>query len=93
MMVVAALALCAGAVSAQRTISDNVSLTADADWSADGTITISAGKTVDLAGHSLKVSGLAGEGSIVSTDSVLPNASFENFTATPAVDFPKGSVV
>ena len=59
MMVVAALALCAGAVSAQRTISDNVSLTADADWSADGTITISAGKTVDLAGHSLKVSGLA----------------------------------
>ena len=84
LMATATLALYAGTVSAQRTISENVSLTADSDWSADGTITINAGTTLDLAGHSLKVSGLAGEGSIVSTDNLLPNASFENFTVTPS---------
>lgn len=39
-------------------------LSDDADWTADGVVDL-RGRTVDLAGHVLKVSGLSGDGEIV----------------------------
>ena len=50
---------------ADKTISANTILTEDTDWSDQGTVTIAEGATLDLAGHVLQVSALAGTGSIV----------------------------
>ena len=50
---------------AARNITENVTLDADADWSADGTVTIAEGVTVNLNGHVLKVKGLECNGSII----------------------------
>ncbi len=70
------LALCAGA--ADRTISENYALTSDE--TVDGTLTVNEGVAVDLAGHTLSVGGLSGDGtifagaippSIVSGESIL----------------------
>lgn len=45
---------------ADTTIANNITLTADVDWRADGVVTVPQGVTVDLNGHTLWVSGLAG---------------------------------
>ena len=61
---VAALPVCAAMVTAHAdtTIANNITLTADADWRTDGVVTVPQGVTVDLNGHTLWVSGLAGAG-------------------------------
>jgi len=50
---------------ADRTVNENMALSEDADWRADGTVTIASGVTVDLNGHVLKVAALAGEGQVI----------------------------
>ena len=63
-------AICVVAASsssfADTTIAESVTLTADADWRGDGIVTVPQGVTVDLNGHTLWVSGLAGEGTFTS---------------------------
>ena len=49
-------------------ITENVTLTEDTDWTEFGTVTLAAGATVNLNGHSLRVVGLAGAGRIVDGD-------------------------
>ena len=44
---------------AARTVSENLTLTRDTDWSAD-VVTVANGVTIDLNGHVLKVAGLDG---------------------------------
>ena len=63
-----------------HTVVENVSLTADADWRALGPVTINAGVTVSLNGHSLALSGLAGEGTIEGAGELVKNGGFEQFT-------------
>ena len=50
---------------AATNITGNVTLQADADWGDRGTVTIASGATVDLNGHTLKVKGLACNGTVV----------------------------
>ena len=63
----AALFLLAGNAMADRTISEDYTLTADEDWTGYGTVTLAGGVTVDLNGHTLTVRGIAGDGAIVCT--------------------------
>ena len=63
--------MAAGALFGARNVTANVTLDADADWSADGTVTIAAGVTVDLRGYTLKVKGLVCNGSIIDSLSSL----------------------
>ncbi len=74
---VAALPVCAAMVTAyaDTTISENFTLTADADWRTDGVVTVPEGVTVDLNGHTLWVSGLAGAGTF--TSSVADPSTFD----------------
>ena len=78
---VAALSVCAAMVTAyaDTTIANSITLTADADWRTDGVVTVPEGVTVDLNGHTLWVSGLAGKG--VFTSSVAAPATFDLTTA------------
>ncbi len=64
---------------ADTTIANNITLTADADWRADGVVTVPQGVTVDLNGHTLWVSGLAGAGTF--TSSVAEPSTFDLTTA------------
>jgi hypothetical protein len=81
-MFAAAMAACACALHAGRTIEADYTLEADEDWSSEGTVTINAGVVVNLNGHDLRVGGLAGEGRIVSsTANLVANGSFEVFNA------------
>ena len=57
MVLIVVLAI-SGVVMADRTISENYTLTTDEDWTADGEVHIANGVTVDLAGHNLSVAGL-----------------------------------
>ena len=57
---------------ADTTIAENMTLEADADWRGEGVVTIPQGVTVDLNGHTLWVSGLAGEGTFTSA---VPDAT------------------
>ena len=66
---------------ADTTISENFTLTADTDWRTDGVVTVPEGVTVDLNGHTLWVSGLAGKGAF--TSSVANPATFD-LTTTDA---------
>ena len=78
----AAMAACACALHAGRTIEADYTLEADEDWSSEGTVTINADVVVNLNGHDLRVGGLAGEGRIVSsTANLVANGSFEVFNA------------
>ena len=52
---------------ADTNITENVTLTADTDWSGLGLVTVESGVTVELSGCKLSLDGLAGEGSIVTT--------------------------
>ena len=77
----AALLVCAAtaAAYADTTIANNITLTADADWRADGVVTVPQGVTVDLNGHTLWVSGLAGAGTF--TSAVPDPTTFDLTTA------------
>ena len=66
---------------ADTTITENLTLGADTDWRADGVVTVPEGVTVDLNGHTLWVSGLAGKGAF--TSSVANPATFD-LTTTDA---------
>ena len=54
-------------VCGATTITGSQTLSADADWTADGVVTVASGASLDLNGWTLKVAGLAGEGAITST--------------------------
>lgn len=58
---------------ADTNITENVTLTADTDWSGLGLVTIESGVTVELSGCKLSLDGLAGEGSIVTNAVDLTN--------------------
>ena len=62
---------------ADRTISENYTLTANEDWTGDGKITLSGNPTIDLAGYTLKVDAIDGSGAIVSsmTDLTAPDGT------------------
>ena len=76
-------AICVAAAAlpsyADTTIAANMTLTADTDWRADGVVTVPAGVTVDLNGHTLWVAGLAGAGTF--TSSVAAPSTFDLTTA------------
>ena len=76
-----ALGVCAAAAFspsfADTNITENVTLTEDADWTSHGTVNLSGGVVVDLNGHDLRVGGLAGEGRFVSSEELIVNGSFE----------------
>ncbi len=59
------LALSALRVGAEMTVTSDLTLTEDTDWRAQGTVTVAAGVTVDLNGHTLAVKGLSCAGTIV----------------------------
>lgn len=75
---VAASATLPMAASAETNITGTVTLTDDADWTAHGKVTIASGTTLDLDGHTLKVAGLDGEGTIASGE------GFSNLTTDPS---------
>ena len=50
---------------ADTNITENVTLTEDADWSEFGTVTVSEGVTVNLNGHALTVKGIDGPGAVI----------------------------
>ena len=81
LIVVAALCAAMAFTSsfADTNITENVTLTADTDWRADGVVTVPANVTVDLNGHTLWVSGLAGAGTF--TSSVADPSTFDLTTA------------
>ena len=81
-MLMGALVVSLG-VCAAREISENMSLTADTDWRNEGPVTIASGVTLLLNGHSLAVSGLAGEGMIADTPELVANGSFETLSPAP----------
>lgn len=64
-MAVAACAMLAA--NAATNITGSVSLTADADWTEFGLVTVESGATLDLNGNTLTVAGIDGQGSIVSS--------------------------
>ena len=76
-----ALGVCAAAAFspsfADTNITENVTLTEDADWTSHGTVNLSGGVVVDLNGHDLRIGGLAGEGRFVSSEELIVNGSFE----------------
>ena len=64
----AAFAVAVGAalpLGADVTLTENMTLDADADWRDQGVVTIAEGVTLDLNGHTLRVSALAGTGGVV----------------------------
>jgi len=52
-------------VLADRVITEDVTLAADADWSADGLVTIKPGARINLAGHNLTVADIAQETDVI----------------------------
>ena len=67
-----AAAICVATPSpswADKTISENTTLTEDTDWRDQGVVTIAEGVTLDLNGYTLRVSALAGAGSVVDSKS------------------------
>ena len=50
---------------ADKTISENTTLTEDTDWRDQGVVTIAEGVTLNLNGYTLRVSALAGTGGVV----------------------------
>lgn len=81
-----ALAVCAMAslpLFAEKTITQTIKLSEDTDWTASGTVNLSDGVVVDLNGHDLRVSGLAGSGRFISTEELIANGSFEEIEGNP----------
>lgn len=62
-----------------KTVSEDTTLESDADWTAQGPLVIEAGATLDLAGHTLRVAGLSGEGTLTSSTTAM----FKNLTTDP----------
>ncbi len=60
-----AAAICVVPAYADKTISENTTLTEDTDWRDQGVVTIAEGVTLNLSGYTLRVSALAGTGGIV----------------------------
>lgn len=56
-----------GMMMADVTLDVDINLTADADWSGRGTITVPAGIVVNLNGHRLVVDNITGDGRIIDT--------------------------
>ena len=48
-------------------VTENLSLTADADWREQGEVTVAEGVTIDIAGCQLSLSAIAGSGTITDT--------------------------
>lgn len=69
---------------ADTNITENVTLTADTDWSGLGLVTVESGVTVELSGCKLSLDGLAGEGSIVTTAVVSEDLTNPTDAATAA---------
>ena len=65
------------AAMADRTISENYTLSSNEDWTGDGAITLSGNPTIDLAGYTLKVHSITGSGTIQSSmiDLTSPNGT------------------
>ena len=53
------------AAFAERVVNEDVTLAADADWSADGLVTIKPGARINLAGHNLTVADIAQETDVI----------------------------
>ena len=70
---------------ADTNITENVTLTADTDWSGLGLVTIESGVTVELSGCKLSLDGLAGEGSVVTT-AVVGEDLLEGPQPDPGID-------
>ena len=64
-------------------ITENITLTEDADWTSYGTVNLSDGVVVDLNGYDLRVGGLAGTGRFISSSdkNLIVNGSFEDLIA------------
>lgn len=67
---------------ADTNITENVTLTADTDWSGLGLVTIESGVTVTLSGCTLTLDGLAGAGSIVTNYCDLTSPSVAETAAS-----------
>lgn len=65
--IVFGLLLSAGTVWANVEVVENRTLDGDVDWREQGEVLVAAGKTLDLAGHQLSLSKLAGSGTITDT--------------------------
>ena len=74
---VTALCACAAAMPllAATNITGDVVLDANADWRGLGTVTVEAGATLDLRGHNLQVTDIAGTGTITSDYGITPPAA------------------
>ena len=64
-----------------ETLSDDVNLAADTDWSSRGVITVPEGVTVNLNGHRLTVAGITGSGRI---------ADFSGYDMLPGISSTSG---
>ena len=53
------------AAFAERVVNEDVTLAADADWSADGLVTIKPCARINLAGHNLTVADIAQETDVI----------------------------
>ena len=53
------------AAMGDRVVNEDVTLAADADWSADGLVTIKPGARINLAGHNLTVADIAQETDVI----------------------------
>ena len=60
---------------AATNITGDVVLDANADWRGLGTVTVEAGATLDLRGHNLQVTDIAGTGTITSDYGITPPAA------------------
>ena len=74
---VTALCACVTALPllAATNITGDVVLDANADWRGLGTVTVEAGATLDLRGHNLQVTDIAGTGTITSDYGITPPAA------------------
>ena len=74
---VTALCACAAALPlfAATNITGDVALDANADWRGLGTVTVEAGATLNLRGHNLQVTDIAGTGTITSDYGITPLAA------------------
>ena len=68
MIIGAALSLVA---MGDRVVNEAVTLAADADWAADGLVTIKPGASINLAGHNLTVADISQESNITNDTGVV----------------------
>ena len=85
-------AVVAASASADRTIRENCTLTADTDWTGDGKITLSDNVEINLAGHTLMVHSMDGTGQIISVVNEFSDLTFAGGTISSSgglsADFP-----